>query len=344
MRNKEKKELLNLKVIPDSCKNSEIKSKIENLYSKVPTKLYKYRKIDDYTLDMIKNDYVYLSPANILDDPFDCLSSFNLEDVISKNSLKLSDQIINLIMDLISQYGFLEKENRDKLKDIIELSTKNGNIKSDILKKELEKANILSKEQINILISINNSFVTDLSSLTNDGTIKSIFNYFINSKNKFGVCSLTARFDNKAMWSLYADTYKGCCIEYECTNNEDILKCLYPVVYSKNFDNNIIVNTIKFLIETTAFYMMGNQKITEIGCLINLLCNKDTDWKFQDEWRLIGEPKFKMKGLMIRKIYLGLDVPKKDENDIIELGKSKNFDIYKMERFLKNGKITYKKL
>lgn len=344
MTDKEKKDFLNFRVMPESCKNDEIKEKIEDIYSKIPKKLYKYRKFDKYTFDMIQNDYVFLSSANILDDPFDCLSTFDLENIVKKDSLKLTNQMIELILDSVSQYGDLKKEDKNILKEIIELSTDNGNIRSDILKVGLEKTNILNENQTNVLISLNNNFDSNLLELSNDGTLKSIFEYFINSKDKFGVCSLTTRFDNKAMRSLYADTYKGYCIEYEITNNEHILNKLYPVIYSKNFNNNVVTNTIKFLFESMIFYMMENQRITEIGCLINLICNKDKDWEFQDEWRLIGEPNTKMQGIKINKIYLGLDVSKTNEESIVKLGKIKNFDVYKMEKFLENGKIIYKTL
>ena len=37
----------------------------------VPTTLYKYRPINDYTLDSIANNYLYLAPLNKMDDPFE---------------------------------------------------------------------------------------------------------------------------------------------------------------------------------------------------------------------------------------------------------------------------------
>ncbi len=43
----------------------------------VPQFLYKYRPFDEHTYDMLSNNYIYLCPAEKLDDPSECKVDFS---------------------------------------------------------------------------------------------------------------------------------------------------------------------------------------------------------------------------------------------------------------------------
>jgi len=58
--NKEKKEYLQLNMLSRSAIDQNTIEKREKYISKLPKTLFKYRKFDKYTFDMIKNEYVYL--------------------------------------------------------------------------------------------------------------------------------------------------------------------------------------------------------------------------------------------------------------------------------------------
>ena len=45
--------------------------KDENIKYEYPKILYKYRPFDKYTVEMFDNNYLYLSPADNLDDQFE---------------------------------------------------------------------------------------------------------------------------------------------------------------------------------------------------------------------------------------------------------------------------------
>lgn len=167
MTNEEKKEYLSLKLAYQSTPFISELEKKNDYISKTPKTLFKYRKFDEYSFDMIENEYVYLAPAGVLDDPFDCLTNIDLENINDANSFNLS-------------------------------------------------------------------------------------------KEKVGVCSFTTKRDNKPMWSLYADTYKGYCIEYETLQN------ICPVIYTKEFDNNIIKTMVKFSLKTIIRFISSGQIKTEM--------------------------------------------------------------------------------
>lgn len=58
--------------------------------------------------------------------------------------------------------------------------------------------------------------------------------------DKFAICSFTKRNDNRHFWSLYADTYKGWCLEFDEDNLVDHVRdgvpnVLQEVLYINKF-------------------------------------------------------------------------------------------------------------
>ncbi len=51
-----------------------------------------------------------------------------------------------------------------------------------------------------------------------------------NTLDKFAICSFTKRNDNRHFWSLYADTYKGWCLEFDEENLVDYVRDGVPNV------------------------------------------------------------------------------------------------------------------
>lgn len=344
MTNEEKKEYLSLKLAYQSTPFiSEIAKK--NYYlSKIPRILYKYRKFDEYTFDMIENEYVFLAPAGTLDDPFDCLTNIDLKGIYDANSSNLSSEMMEFIVDTVFSHPHTGELDKPKMLNMIEDSIVDGKIDNGILKNELDKNNSLSNEQRHIFLNTMVNFQNTIATITEDDNLKNLFMVLMQSKEKVGVCSFTTKRDNKPMWSLYADTYKGYCIEYETSFTKDILPNLCPVIYTKEFDNSIIKMMVKFSLEAIIRFATNGQMKTDIGCFAELTCTKDSDWEYQDEWRLVGEAKSKAKPLKIKNIYLGFDVSRENEDKILDYASKFNFGVYKMNKPFGTKEITYKKL
>ena len=113
MNNKEKKEFISCLTLRDDlehCYPNEI-SRVRDVLSKSPKTFFKYRSFDKYAFPMIKEKYVYLSPVEHLDDPFDCLSDFDISKMVKENKVK--DSFLNYIFEntlllnhLIFYYSF----------------------------------------------------------------------------------------------------------------------------------------------------------------------------------------------------------------------------------------------
>lgn len=341
MTNKEKKEYLSLMLILRSQAFISELNRRNDFHSKTPKKLFKFRSFDEYAFDMLDNNYVYLSKAGDLDDPFDCLTNTNFDEIYEKDSFNLSEKMMNFIIDIVLKYTPKDGIDRKQILEMIDRSTVDGKVDNTIWMSELDEANKLSNEQKNVLLNVFTNFDPVITDITSDDRLKGLIKNLIKSKNTVGVCSLTTKRDNKVMWSHYADVYKGYCIEYEIPQIDEVINNLCPVVYTRKFDNNITKKIVEFVLENIIRQISGGEIITNIGCFTELTCTKDTDWCYQDEWRLIGDANTKCNKLKIKAIYLGFDISKENENKIISYSENLGFKVYKMDKPSGAKKITY---
>lgn len=344
MTEEEKKEYLNLKTAYQSTPFiSELNRRAEYL-SKTPKTLFKYRTFDNYTFDMIENNYLYLSPAKNLDDPFDCLTCMDLDEIYKKDSFELSQEMMNYIVDLVISRANSESLDKDKVLKLIEKCTLNGKINYAVLIKELDESLDFSHKQKELLLDVIGNFNNVMNTTIEDENLKLLLELFAKSKDEVGVCSLTTKRDNQPMWSLYANKYKGYCIEYEVPFREDVIPNLCPVIYTKDTNVNVLKRIIQFAMEATIRFASNGNIKTNMGCFTEMLCTKDKDWEYQDEWRIIGNASGKVIDMKIKNIYLGFDVEAQNEDKILELSKVKDYGVYKMN-VPKNGRaISYIKL
>lgn len=344
MTNNEKKEYLNLKIAYQSVPFISELEKRNDYISMMPKVLFKYRKFDEYTLDMLENDYVYMTPAGMLDDPYDCLPDANLDGIFEPDHKTLSKEMMGYLVDIVFAHSHSKEIDKVEMLKLIDECTVGGVIKKEILEKRLDDFGALTLEQKDLFFNVMIGFQNTMDAMASDESLKGLYGLFLSAKEKVGICSLTTKRDNKPMWSLYADLYKGYCVEYEIPMKKEIIDNLCPVIYSDEIDNNIVKATVKFAIETTIRFVSDGKMKTNMGCFTELLCSKDKDWEYQDEWRIIGAAGLKARGLIIKNIYLGFDVSPENESKIVECAKRKGFGVYKMEKPQNGHKITYLKV
>ncbi len=294
MTNKEKREYFNLALAYKGKAFIAELQKKNSFYKKIPKKLYKFRKFDDFSIDMLENEYLYIAPAGSLDDPFDCLTNINLDRVYKKGTYELSDEIVSAIIDIVSPYCESENYHKSELIRIFKECTKGEVVDKEILTNELTNAEYLNNEQKDLFHNVMTNLLKVIDTVTTSDEMKNLFISLINSKTTIGVCSLTTKRDNKVMWSLYGNTYKGYCVEYDEVKENEIVQCLKPVIYSKKSDNDIIITMVKFSIETLIRDISMGKLATNIGVFDELVCTKDSDWSFQDEWRIVANSNSKV--------------------------------------------------
>jgi hypothetical protein len=141
---------------------------------------------------------------------------------------------------------------------------------------------------------------------------KSIYD-FINEK-RMRISALSSDYKSRLMWSYYADSFKGICIEIDFP--DELISLRKPKI---NY-----INKVKY----KGFFSYNGSKINEQYEIVNqkpsdyillkILTNKTKEWKHEKEYRLITyDEKFNIQG-MIKKIYIG---DRADENTKIAIKK-----------------------
>ncbi|HHX67478.1 MAG TPA: DUF2971 domain-containing protein [Gallicola sp.] len=166
--------------------------------------------------------------------------------------------------------------------------------------------------------------------------------------NQFGVASLTTSFNNPLMWSHYANSHKGICIEYdlseELKNVESLKSLLIPVRYSN--ERVTIDYTLMDKIDSNNIVAKGKNDILKF--FISGLYTKHDVWKYEDEWRSIIPVKQGNRNIQLGKIsalYLGNKMEEATTNMIINLiNKSNNgldeISIFKMVNDISDYKLN----
>jgi len=145
-------------------------------------------------------------------------------------------------------------------------------------------------------------------------------------KNLFLVGCLCTSYKNRLMWSHYADSHKGFCIEYDFSEpKEEVLSKLpLPVFYSKNRPlvpwKAAIDNSVENIEEANANIMMG-------------LLTKDKEWEYENEWRILigATANSELAMPKVSCIYLGASIEKENRDKIVAIAKKQNIPVKQMK-------------
>ena len=128
------------------------------------------------------------------------------------------------------------------------------------------------------------------------------------------------------MWSHYADSHKGFCVEYDfSTPSDDVLSILpLPVLYS----------TERPLIPWGPA-LEKTPENTEAACkrLLLGLITKDSEWSYENEWRIfINKDKSSdLKMPQISCVYLGASISDEDREKILKIARAKQIPVKQMK-------------
>lgn len=125
-------------------------------------------------------------------------------------------------------------------------------------------------------------------------------------------CFSSSGWDNQLMWSHYANSYSGICVEYDFKKMDSFIGFMYPVKYSS------VRPTISLKdLGLTELKQDENGKLitdeVDISAIFSYLLSKNKCWSYEEEWRIInveGEPYTPLfvETPFIESITLGLDL------------------------------------
>ena len=135
-----------------------------------PQFLYKYRPFDEFAFDMLEKGYVYLCPAEKLDDPSECKSEISINDFYDVQGNGLKFKSIDLILGMVRPYTTAENYNR--IKEVISRCiTQTGLVKRNILLDiSFEIQNIIPEMDVAPLVN----YLGNIPEELNDSQLKRI--------------------------------------------------------------------------------------------------------------------------------------------------------------------------
>lgn len=342
MNNKEKQCYLTDLLLYDSQLTPFDTQLIASFLRRVPATLYKYRRFDKFSFDMIENGYVYLTPVKSLDDPFDCLNDPDLNGFYDERTKMITSKAIRFIVKQVYPHGTKEFSEKELEKLAIRCVRDNG-IDFKEAPKIIKTYGTDVCENLDPLFCAMTYFNDNLRSLLKDHETRRFTEKALSPQNTVGLCSLSEERDNEVMWSLYGGGYSGYCVEFEIPKIKEVISDLCPVIYTKSRDNQFIKKTIEYLLAASLWAATNGRIKGNIGAIMESFCTKDIRWSYQSEWRIIGSAKERFRFLKVKSVYLGFKIKPSNENRMKKSASRFGFKLYKMS--VPSGKkISYKEV
>lgn len=292
-----------------------INAKMNKQDVQVPRFLYKYRPFDEFTYDMLDKRYVYLCPAEKLDDPSECKVDFSIQDYYDLKTNNLTIKGIEMLLGFIKPHT---SEENYRLIRIIVARTLNpqGTVRRHFL---LDAWDDIQKLVPDIDTAPLINWLGSIPEKLNDPNIRfqfiKLFSLAHDARRDMGICSLSELNYSVDMWHDYANDSKGYCIEYDMRNYENEA-LLFPVVYQDNREMNITVNILGSFIGQMIYGMSNGQMKVDKSQFMRLFLTKNLKWSHQKEWRLLGDANEKLNSPTISAICLGKNALEKDKEQI----------------------------
>ena len=293
----------------------------------VPQFLYKYRPFDGFALDMLENGYVYLCPAEKLDDPSECKVDFSVQDYYHLESGAIKLKCIDLILNMIKPYSTEEKFQ--KVRNIVfRIATPSGMVRRNfLLDASCEIQELVPEIDTAPLINFLGSIPEKLDDPKIKEQLENLLTLAYRARQEMGICSLSELKDSEEMWTNYADGEKGYCIEYDLQGYENV-NLLFPVVYQDNRETNIVINMVAAFIGQMVVGMSYGQIKADRSQFIRMFLTKDTKWAYQKEWRLLGDAYDKLPAPTIHAIFLGKNMDDQNKKQMIDYCQAHNIIVH----------------
>lgn len=295
-----------------------------------PASLFKYRPFDEHTYDMLENEYMFLCPAEREDDKTECMTTVDIGRLIEVETNNLKRECVDQVFEFIKPH--MSVDNYEMCRsEIYSIMNANGTVQprfmldmSHKMKKMLPKGFDISP-LVNWIVNIPNKLdEPEISS-----QLKPLIGIAYQARKVIGLCSLAESNDNEDLWNEYAAKHTGYCVEYDITDYE-LNKDILPVIYDDNRKTNIILQLVGSFIGQMIIGMSNGQIYADATHFIRLFLTKNTQWLYQNEWRLVGNAGGKPKAPKVKCIYIGKNSNIVDKNKMIEFARQNNIKIEMM--------------
>lgn len=317
MKNEEWKDEFFRSLFSTASSKVKIDEAMELKYKHIPTSLFKYRRFDTkkHNINNLKNDELWFSISKDFNDPYDCLLTIRhneIRDYFIKNSLERIYKKNNF-------ENFLWASDIENIKN----SKNPFNEFTNCLLRKFKSSGDYDENKIHTIKSVFDKLMEEINEISENSFEKI-------QRTSMLISCLSQVKDSLLMWSHYADSHKGFCIEYDfsrlCSDNE-LMRGLMPVNYlysDKLFD--------------ATEYLLPSYDGKEINSLYTIYAaiSKFSEWNYEKEWRIVLPAGIDCESRSYevptpKAVYLGAKIDKNNEESIRQITKSKGIALYKMD-------------
>ncbi|GEM_PF-4643649 len=273
----------------------------------LPRFLYRYRPASEWAIQNLANETVWFGKASALNDEHEFAEQLDFERLtqllVSKNIKELTDYLTQgqeVPAEILSK----AEASSDPIQEI-----------SAYLLREQEG---WSEDRIIKAQKVLRDIYFDHMNKIIDSKIK-------DTQEKMKVCSFSESPDIHLMWSHYAGSYKGFCVEYDMSRLErgDLRRrLLFPVLYTDE-----VFDSTEHLIQS----MTNNGSFNPLYALVIGL-RKSEAWKYEKEWRMVmnlgdsfPEQNYSMNCQSA--VYLGVNIEADKRKTILKISESQELKV-----------------
>ncbi|MBK5345541.1 DUF2971 domain-containing protein [Pseudomonas sp. TH49] len=294
-------DLMQLMCVP-ALSLENIRAAQELKFSKFPSKLYKFREVNEYSLNNLREATLHLTFASNFNDPYDSAVDFDPHFGVTHAELLLEG-----IEDVSERDRSAILEATDPVLEVVRLLYARSDEVVTVDEKVLE-------------------VIADVIKNNHAGFVaKTVEELNGKLQNSYKICSLTERLDSLPLWAHYAKNHSGFAMEYDFRSlpfDSLLGLALWPVRYSGVFNASDLLLGVK-----------TKKSFNNLFGIIAAL-HKSPDWFYEEEWRLVLADSASMPPknykVPLRAVYLGSKISEGDESLILREAAVTGIPVFKM--------------
>jgi len=243
-----------------------------------PTTLYKYMAFSERLIEQVCSSRVYFSDPSNFNDPLDCQPV-----VVADLETEELELLLARLVQARSMKEIAAALRRVRLKGLGATARKVA----------------VSDSEARELIGEINHYATDPEVDDPNVYVRAALCRAIGTElrkaHHTGVLCLSSKYDSPLMWSHYADQHRGVCVGYDVSELPAV--ALHKVSYGES--RSISAKDIQ------AWLVDGNE-LARRAIAIACLRTKAKEWRYENEWRLLGSVGLQDAGLHLRSITFGM--------------------------------------
>lgn len=253
---------------------------VGSFFSLLPKSLFKYRQFDKYSREMIDESYLYLCPAELLDDPFECLLDFDTKDYFDDEDGSITQDCFQMMVETALLYA--AKDQKDKTRALL-YSCVNQDLtfnRSKALEVFHEAQDNLPGVDVPRILNLLANIPEQIQTPEVRDSMLKLLELSMDARKNMGICSLTENPKSEVMWAMYGANYQGYCIEYDFEHSVDAALDTFPVIYENGRLNNVVAALVQQYMNGAVDLFSNGAIETDQTQYFRTFLTKNEEWAF----------------------------------------------------------------